>query len=51
MPATPSKDAYRSHAPAPGAPARRAEAVTPNDGADLNIYAKALYVGGAGICA
>jgi len=48
MPATPSRDAYRSHAPAPGAPARRAEAVTPSDSTDLNAYAKALYIGGAG---
>jgi hypothetical protein len=48
MPAVPSRDAYRSHAPSSGAPARRAEAVTPSDTTDLTTYAKALYVGGAG---
>lgn len=29
-------------------PARRAEAVTPNDGADLPNFSRALYVGGVG---
>ena len=48
MPAIPSRDAYRTLAPAPGAPARRAEAVTPSDTTDLTTYAKALYVGGGG---
>ena len=45
---TSSPDAYRTHAPTPGAPARVALAVTPDDEEDLTPYAKALYVGTAG---
>ena len=45
---TSSPDAYRTHAPTPGAPARVAQAVTPHDEEDLTPYAKALYVGTAG---
>lgn len=41
-------DAYQSHAPSPSAPARRAEAVTPNDATDLGHVAKALYLGQGG---
>ena len=41
-------DIYASRDPAPAAPARRAEAVTPSDTTDLTVVAKALYVGGAG---
>lgn len=44
----PSTDAYAAYSPAPGAPARRAEAVTPSDTVDLTAYAKALYVGVSG---
>ncbi|MFC5342726.1 hypothetical protein ACETK8_06215 [Brevundimonas staleyi] len=46
MPSSP--DAYAAFAPAPSAPARRAEAVTPNDTTDLPNLAKALYVGVTG---
>ena len=45
---TSSPDAYRTHAPTPGAPARGARTVTPDDEADLTPWAKALYVGTAG---
>lgn len=41
-------DAYSTLAPAPGAPARRAEAVTPHDANDLPCVAKALYLGQGG---
>lgn len=44
----PSTDAYAAFAPAPSAPARRAEVVTPSDTTDLPNTAKALYVGVAG---
>ncbi|NBB53342.1 hypothetical protein GVN24_34245 [Rhizobium sp. CRIBSB] len=41
-------DAYINHARSPGDPARRAVAVTPADGADLTVWAKALYLGQGG---
>ena len=41
-------DAYMNHARSPGDPARRAVAVTPSDGADLSVWAKALYLGQGG---
>lgn len=46
MPSSP--DAYAAFTPSPSAPARRLQAVTPSDGADLPTFAKALYVGVAG---
>lgn len=45
---TSSPDAYRTHAPTAASPARMAATVTPDDGADLSPWAKALYVGTAG---
>lgn len=48
MPAIPERDGLLNHGRDAGGPARRAAAVTPSDTADLTIYAKALYVGGAG---
>lgn len=45
---TSSPDAYRTHAPSPGAPARAAWPVVPADETDLSPFAKALYVGTAG---
>jgi hypothetical protein len=45
---TSSPDAFSTHAPTPGAPARGAQAVTPDDENDLTPWAKALYVGTAG---
>lgn len=44
----PTTDIYAAFAPSPSAPARRLQAVTPADGTDLPVLAKALYVGGAG---
>jgi len=41
-------DAHAHRTPSAAAPARRAAAVTPNDGADLPQVAKALYLGGGG---
>lgn len=41
-------DIYARRAPAAGAPARRAAAVTPGDAADLAETAKALYLGQGG---
>lgn len=41
-------DKFRHRESALDSPARRAEAVTPNDGADLPNFTRALYVGGAG---
>ncbi|RZJ98170.1 MAG: hypothetical protein EON88_01280 [Brevundimonas sp.] len=43
-----SADAYVNQAPSAGAPARRAEPVTPSDTVDLTTYAKALYLGSGG---
>lgn len=48
MPVNPGLDPYAASQRTPAAPARRAEAVTPNDTTDLTAYAKALYVGQAG---
>lgn len=48
MPVNPGLDPYAANQRTPAAPARRAEAVTPNDTTDLTAYAKALYVGQAG---
>lgn len=48
MPVNPGLDPYAASARTPAAPARKAEAVTPNDATDLTTYAKALYVGQAG---
>lgn len=44
----PTTDIYAAFAPSPSAPARRIQAVTPTDGSDLPVLAKALYIGGAG---
>ncbi len=41
-------DKFKNHGTALDSPARRAEAVTPNDGADLPNFSRFLYVGGAG---
>ncbi|MBU1346641.1 MAG: hypothetical protein KKA16_06775 [Alphaproteobacteria bacterium] len=46
MPSTP--DIYAAFAPSPAAPARRIQAVTPADDADLPMLAKALFIGTAG---
>ena len=44
----PSTDAYAAFSPSPSTPARRLEALTPNDGADLGRVAKALFIGAPG---
>lgn len=44
----PSTDIYAAFAPSPSAPARLIQVVTPADGADLPVPAKALFIGGAG---
>ncbi len=44
----PTTDIYAAFTPSPSAPARRLEAVTPSDGADLPSLAKALFVGSPG---
>ncbi len=44
----PSTDAYATFAPSPSAPARRLQTITPDDGADLPVVAKALFIGVAG---
>lgn len=41
-------DAFRNRESSLESPARRAEAVTPSDIADLPNFSRALYVGGAG---
>lgn len=41
-------DRFASNADAPFAPSRSLAAITPSDGADLPVFAKAIYVGGAG---
>ena len=46
MPSSP--DTYAAFTPSPSAPARRLQVVTPFDGVDLPMFAKALYVGAAG---
>jgi hypothetical protein len=46
MPSNP--DIYAAFAPSPSAPARRIQAVTPADDADLPVPAKALFLGAAG---
>lgn len=43
-----STDPYAAFAASPSAPARRLQAVTPADGADLPSLAKALFIGAAG---
>ncbi|MEQ7154818.1 spike base protein, RCAP_Rcc01079 family [Brevundimonas aurifodinae] len=43
-----SIDTYAAFAASPSAPARRLQAVTPADGADLPSLAKALFIGAAG---
>ncbi len=48
MPAIPERDGLLNHGREASGPARRAQAVTPDDAADLGVYAKALYLGGAG---
>ena len=48
MPAIADRDGLLNHGRSAGGPARRARAVTPDDGADLPVYAKALYLGVAG---
>ncbi|WP_108659256.1 spike base protein, RCAP_Rcc01079 family [Acuticoccus kandeliae] len=44
----PAEDPFKYHQRSTSSPAIDAFAVTPNDGADLTIAARALYVGGAG---
>jgi len=44
----PSHDAYRSYDRGLNAPAADAFPITPADGTDLSVAARALYVGGAG---
>lgn len=46
MPINP--DAYAAFSPSPSAPARRIQAVTPDDETDLPMTAKALFVGSPG---
>lgn len=41
-------DKFKNRESSLESPARRAEAVTPNDTADLPNFSRALYVGGAG---
>lgn len=41
-------DSFTSHTKGLEAPADRAEAITPNDGADLAYTTRGIYVGGAG---
>lgn len=41
-------DRFASNADAAFTPARSLAAITPSDGADLPVFAKAIYVGGAG---
>jgi hypothetical protein len=43
-----STDTYAAFAASPSAPARRLQAVTPSDEADLPSLAKALFIGAAG---
>lgn len=43
-----SHDPFKHHQRGASAPATDAFAVTPDDGSDLPIMARALYVGGAG---
>lgn len=44
----PSTDIFAAFTPSPAAPARRLQAVTPADEADLPTVAKALFVGAPG---
>lgn len=44
----PAQDTYMSYNRGLNAPAADAFAVTPSDGADLSVCARAIYVGGAG---
>ncbi len=46
MPTNP--DAYAAFTPSPSAPARRIQAVTPDDDGDLPVLAKALFLGTPG---
>ena len=41
-------DNFTSHSKGLEAPADRAEAITPNNGADLTYTTRGIYVGGAG---
>lgn len=41
-------DNFSSHSKGLEAPADKAEAITPNDGADLAYTTRGIYVGGAG---
>jgi len=41
-------DKFETYTSSLDAPASHAEAVTPNDGADLTTSARGLYIGGAG---
>lgn len=44
----PAQDSYRSYDRGLNAPAADAFAITPDDGADLAVVARAIYVGGPG---
>ena len=44
----PAQDTYRSYARGLNAPAADAFAITPDNGNDLAVAARAIYVGGAG---
>ena len=44
----PTTDTYAAFASSPSVPARRLQAVTPTDDADLPVAAKALFIGAAG---
>lgn len=44
----PALDLFAGESPGYSAPALNGEAVTPNDGTDLNYTTRAIWVGGAG---
>ena len=48
MPAIADRDGLLNHGRSAGGPPRRGRGVKPDDGADLPVYAKALYLGVAG---
>lgn len=48
MPYDPTKDRFGSYAPGADAPSRNVIPVVPSDTEDLPVYARTLYIGGAG---